>query len=43
MPINTNWCFENIVWADLAKFRHFGKNLKVFGKIVTIYLVVVKI
>ena len=26
------------VWPDLAKFRHFGKNLQVFGKFLTAYL-----
>ena len=25
------------VWADLAKFCHFGKRLQVFGKFLTIY------
>ena len=24
------------VWPDLAKFRHFGKNLQVFGKLLTV-------
>ena len=27
------------VWPDLAKFRHFGKKLKLFGKHFTVYLV----
>ena len=25
------------VWPDLAKFRHFGKSLQVFGKFLTVY------
>ena len=25
------------VWPDLAKFRHFGKRLQVFGKFLTVY------
>ena len=27
------------VWRDLAKFRHFGKSLRVFGKFVTFYFI----
>ena len=28
---------ENPVCPDLAKFRHFGKILQVFGKLLTVY------
>ena len=28
---------DRVVWPDLAKFRHFGKTLEVFGKFFTIY------
>ena len=25
------------MWPDLAKFRHFGKSLKVFGTVLMVY------
>ena len=28
---------ERPVWPDLAKFRHFGKSLEIFGKFLTAY------
>ena len=31
------------VWPDLAKFRHFGKNVKVFGNFSKVYLVFSKL
>ena len=31
------------VWADLTKFRLFGKNLKVFGRFLKVYFVFGKI
>ena len=31
------------VRPDLAKFRHFGKNLQAFGKFLTVYLLFGKI
>ena len=37
--ININWRTLDRcpVWPDLAKFRHFGKILQVFGKLLTVY------
>ena len=32
-------CYPSAVWPDLAKFRHFGKNLMVFGDIFDRWLV----
>ena len=34
--VDANWTWA--VWPDLAKFRHFGKILRVFGNFVTIQL-----
>ena len=31
------------VWPDVAKFRHFGKSLPVFGKFLTVYILSGKI
>ena len=31
------------VWPDLAKFRHFGTILQVFGQFLTVYLLFVKL
>ena len=31
------------VWPDLAKFRHFGTILQVFGQFLTVYLLLVKL
>ena len=31
------------VWPDLARFRHFGKSLQVFGKFLTVYFLFGKI
>ena len=36
------WCLcltwpLQAVWLDLAKFRHFGKSLPIFGKFLTVY------
>ena len=35
----TMWSTWQVVWPDLAKFRHFGKILKDFGNIWRAYLV----
>ena len=31
------WYHSQPVWPDLAKFRHFGNNLAVFGKFWVVY------
>ena len=31
------------MWPDLAKFRHFGKNLEIFGNIFKVYLIFGKV
>ena len=31
-----------VVWPDLAKFHHFGKNLQIFGKFLTVYFLLGK-
>ena len=43
-PMNfLQWSVSQSVWSDLAKFRHFGINLKVLGKFLKDYVVFGKI